>query len=81
MPGVGARHIKNNPPPGALEELWKARPEAGLDDLDAAAEGGGDAAAAAELMPVALKYEDAGQYQVCAFLRQIICTKLVRNKK
>lgn len=47
---------------GALEELWKARPEAGLDDLDEAggADGGGKVA---ELMPVALRYEDAAQYQ------------------
>jgi hypothetical protein len=53
--------------PGALEELWKARPDAGLDDLDAAGGAGADGGAgggAAELTPVALKYDDAAQYQV-----------------
>jgi regulator of nonsense transcripts 1 len=49
----------------ALEELWKARPTAGLEDLAAA----GVAAAGAEvvqeeLVPVALRYQDAQQYQV-----------------
>ncbi|KAI8467101.1 MAG: P-loop containing nucleoside triphosphate hydrolase protein [Monoraphidium minutum] len=48
---------------GALEELWKARPEAGLDDLEAAEEEGGGGGKAAELMPVALRYDDAAQYQ------------------
>lgn len=52
-------------PPGALEELWKARPDASLDDLEEAGEGqGGAAGKAAELVPVALRYEDAAQYQV-----------------
>lgn len=51
--------------PGALEELWKARPEAGLDDLEDGG-GGGEGGKADELMPVALRYNDAAQYQVGA---------------
>lgn len=59
---------------GALEELWKTRPDASLDDLDSAAgaDGGGAggagaaaaSAAAKELTPVALRYDDAAQYEV-----------------
>ncbi|KXZ44312.1 hypothetical protein GPECTOR_69g405 [Gonium pectorale] len=41
-----------------LEELWKTRPTAGVDDLDDKA-GPEDGAA----QPVALKYEDSAQYQ------------------
>ncbi|EFJ52298.1 hypothetical protein VOLCADRAFT_86581, partial [Volvox carteri f. nagariensis] len=41
-----------------LEELWKTRPNAGVDDLDEAS-GGDDGA----VQPVALKYEDSAQYQ------------------
>ncbi|GIL94261.1 hypothetical protein Vretimale_509 [Volvox reticuliferus] len=41
-----------------LEELWKTRPNAGVDDLDEAA-GPEDGA----VQPVALKYEDSAQYQ------------------
>lgn len=52
----------------ALEELWKARPTAGLEDLAAAGEGAGGAEAAQEeLVPVALRYKDAEQYQVGAW--------------
>ncbi len=42
-----------------LEDLWKTRPNAGVDDLDEAA-GPEDGA----VQPVALKYEDSAQYQV-----------------
>jgi hypothetical protein len=54
------------PPPGALEELWKARPEAGLDDLEEGGQAGGPGGKGAELTPVALRYDDAAQYQVGA---------------
>ena len=42
-----------------LEELWKTKPSAGVDDLDEKA-GPEDGAA----QPVALKYDDSAQYQV-----------------
>jgi len=52
---------------GALEELWKARPDAGLDDLESGGRADGQGAGgAAELTPVALRYDDAAQYQVRA---------------
>ncbi|KAF8065906.1 UPF1 [Scenedesmus sp. PABB004] len=41
----------------ALEELWKARPEARADDLDAAGE-----EPASSATPVVLRYDDAAQY-------------------
>lgn len=43
----------------SLEELWKSRPDAALDDLDASAEERGS-----QVAPVALRYEDAAEYQV-----------------
>lgn len=41
-----------------LEELWRSRPEAGLDDLEA---GAGEEVG--EVAPVALRYDSAEQYQ------------------
>lgn len=43
----------------SLEELWKAAPDARLEDLDAAQEEPEN-----QLTPVVLRYEDAAQYQV-----------------
>lgn len=53
-----ARHIRPRDI-AALEELWKRRPEATVDDLGKEDEGPG----AEELLPVVLRYEDAYQYQ------------------
>lgn len=45
----------------ALEELWKAKPDASLADLDVTAMASDDAE---HITPVALRYTDASQYQV-----------------
>lgn len=44
-----------------MEELWKSRPEARLEDLDTLG-----AEVLGEVQPVALRYESADQYQVGA---------------
>ncbi len=49
---------------GALEDLWKLKPEAKVEDLDAAQEAGNGAEGASETQPVVMRYEDAAQYQV-----------------
>jgi hypothetical protein len=46
----------------ALEDLWKVSPDARIEDLDAAAAEEPEN----QFTPVALKYEDAAQYQVQA---------------
>jgi hypothetical protein len=43
----------------ALEELWKATPDARLEDLE-----GGQEEPENQLTPAVLRYEDAAQYQV-----------------
>jgi hypothetical protein len=43
----------------SLEELWKAAPDARLEDLDA-----GQEEPENQLTPAVLRYEDAAQYQV-----------------
>ncbi|KAG2435081.1 hypothetical protein HXX76_007168 [Chlamydomonas incerta] len=53
-----ARHLKLDQI-NKLEEMWKTKPAAGVDDLDENAVAEGDGVA----QPVTLKYEDSAQYQ------------------
>ncbi len=53
----------HHPQVNKLEELWKTRPAAGVDDLDGNANGTA-AGEAGAVQPVALKYDDSAQYQV-----------------
>ena len=46
-------------PPPPPPQLWKLKPEATLDELE------GPSIIDAEVMPVALHYEDVHQFQVC----------------